>query len=110
MHLAIAYNNNELVQELVEAKANVNQRAIGKDTTYFFTISNEKLDKNWFQEVFSCPETNKDNILLAIQIMKVLPIWASFHCPGQPAAPMKPFTTYCWIMGQIQTYKTHLEI
>lgn len=30
LHLAIAYNNNELVQDLVEAGANVNQRAIGK--------------------------------------------------------------------------------
>ncbi|XP_057656307.1 uncharacterized protein LOC130893886 [Diorhabda carinulata] len=29
LHLAIAYNNNELVQDLVEAGANVNQRAIG---------------------------------------------------------------------------------
>lgn len=29
LHLAIAYNNNELVQELIEAGANVNQRAIG---------------------------------------------------------------------------------
>ncbi|XP_074036359.1 transient receptor potential cation channel subfamily V iav [Leptinotarsa decemlineata] len=29
LHLAIAYNNNELVQDLVEAEANVNQRAIG---------------------------------------------------------------------------------
>lgn len=33
MHLAIAYNNNELVQDLIEAGANVNQRAIG--TTSF---------------------------------------------------------------------------
>lgn len=31
MHLAIAYSNNELVQDLVEAGANVNQRAIGND-------------------------------------------------------------------------------
>ncbi|XP_039300555.1 uncharacterized protein LOC120355878 [Nilaparvata lugens] len=30
LHLAIAYFNNELVQELVEAGANVMQRAIGK--------------------------------------------------------------------------------
>lgn len=30
LHLAIAYNNNELVQDLIEAGANVNQRAIGK--------------------------------------------------------------------------------
>ncbi|ERL85467.1 hypothetical protein D910_02886 [Dendroctonus ponderosae] len=30
LHLAIAYSNNELVQDLVEAGANVNQRAIGK--------------------------------------------------------------------------------
>ncbi|KAH1012632.1 hypothetical protein HUJ05_011759 [Dendroctonus ponderosae] len=29
LHLAIAYSNNELVQDLVEAGANVNQRAIG---------------------------------------------------------------------------------
>ncbi|KAF5290002.1 hypothetical protein FQR65_LT11668 [Abscondita terminalis] len=29
LHLAIAYNNNELVQDLVEAGANVNQRATG---------------------------------------------------------------------------------
>ncbi|XP_072382933.1 uncharacterized protein iav [Diabrotica undecimpunctata] len=29
LHLAIAYNNNELVQDLVEAGANVNQRAVG---------------------------------------------------------------------------------
>ncbi|KAI4461982.1 transient receptor potential ion channel protein [Holotrichia oblita] len=29
LHLAIAYNNNELVQDLIEAGANVNQRAIG---------------------------------------------------------------------------------
>ncbi|XP_044575344.1 uncharacterized protein LOC123259139 isoform X2 [Cotesia glomerata] len=29
LHLAIAYNNNELVQDLIEAKANVSQRAIG---------------------------------------------------------------------------------
>lgn len=29
LHLAIAYNNNELVQDLVEAGANVSQRAIG---------------------------------------------------------------------------------
>ena len=29
LHLAIAYANNELVQDLVEAGANVNQRAIG---------------------------------------------------------------------------------
>lgn len=29
LHLAIAYTNNELVQDLVEAGANVNQRAIG---------------------------------------------------------------------------------
>uniref|UniRef100_A0A6P7GQ50 Transient receptor potential cation channel subfamily V member 6 n=1 Tax=Diabrotica virgifera virgifera TaxID=50390 RepID=A0A6P7GQ50_DIAVI len=29
LHLAIAYNNNELVQDLVEAGANVNQRAEG---------------------------------------------------------------------------------
>lgn len=28
--MAIAYSNNELVQDLVEAGANVNQRAIGK--------------------------------------------------------------------------------
>lgn len=31
LHLAIAYFNNELVQDLVEAGANVEQRAIGKD-------------------------------------------------------------------------------
>lgn len=30
LHLAIAYFNNEFVQDLVEAGANVNQRAIGK--------------------------------------------------------------------------------
>jgi len=29
LHLAIAYSNNELVQDLIEAGANVNQRAIG---------------------------------------------------------------------------------
>jgi len=29
LHLAIAYANNELVQDLVEAGANVSQRAIG---------------------------------------------------------------------------------
>ena len=29
LHLAIAYNNNELVQDLIEAGAVVNQRAIG---------------------------------------------------------------------------------
>ncbi|XP_017777192.1 PREDICTED: uncharacterized protein LOC108563119 [Nicrophorus vespilloides] len=29
LHLAIAYNNNELVQDLVEAGVNVNQRAVG---------------------------------------------------------------------------------
>lgn len=40
LHLAIAYNNNELVQDLVEAGANVNQRAIGKffiNILIFFT-------------------------------------------------------------------------
>lgn len=30
LHLAIAYSNNELVQDLVDAGANVNQRATGK--------------------------------------------------------------------------------
>lgn len=35
LHLAIAYNNNELVQDLVEAGANVNQRAIGKSFACF---------------------------------------------------------------------------
>lgn len=29
LHLAIAYSNNELVQDLVDAGANINQRAIG---------------------------------------------------------------------------------
>lgn len=29
LHLAIAYSNNELVQDLIEAGADVNQRAIG---------------------------------------------------------------------------------
>nr|XP_022918564.1 transient receptor potential cation channel subfamily V member 6 [Onthophagus taurus] len=29
LHLAIAYNNNELVQDLIDAGANVNQRAVG---------------------------------------------------------------------------------
>lgn len=31
LHLAIAYSNNELVQDLVEAGADVSQRAIGSD-------------------------------------------------------------------------------
>lgn len=40
MHLAIAYNNNELVQDLIEAGANVNQRAIGTASfTHSSTIS-----------------------------------------------------------------------
>lgn len=29
LHLAIAYSNNELVQDLVDAGANINQRAVG---------------------------------------------------------------------------------
>lgn len=37
LHLAIAYNNNELVQDLVEAGANVNQRAIG--INFYFALS-----------------------------------------------------------------------
>lgn len=35
LHLAIAYSNNELVQDLVEAGANVNQRAIGSYTNRY---------------------------------------------------------------------------
>jgi transient receptor potential cation channel subfamily V protein 6 len=30
LHLAIAYSNNELVNDLIDAGANVNQRAIGR--------------------------------------------------------------------------------
>lgn len=35
LHLAIAYNNNELVQDLVEAGASVSQRAIGRSPEEF---------------------------------------------------------------------------
>ncbi|XP_060529714.1 uncharacterized protein LOC132704064 isoform X2 [Cylas formicarius] len=40
LHLAIAYNNNELVQDLVEAGANVNQRAIG---SFFLPRDQQKM-------------------------------------------------------------------
>lgn len=30
LHLSIAYNNNDLIQDLVDAGANICQRAIGK--------------------------------------------------------------------------------
>lgn len=30
LHLSIAYNNNDLIQDLVDAGANIFQRAIGK--------------------------------------------------------------------------------
>lgn len=39
LHLAIAYSNNELVQDLVEAGANVSQRAIGKYYIYIQSIN-----------------------------------------------------------------------
>lgn len=38
LHLAIAYSNNELVQDLVEAGADVNQRAIGKIQSLFTSV------------------------------------------------------------------------
>lgn len=38
LHLAIAYNNNELVQDLVEAGTNVNQRATGEASFNGFTL------------------------------------------------------------------------
>lgn len=41
LHLAIAYNNNELVQDLVEAGTNVNQRATGS----FFLPRDQQRDK-----------------------------------------------------------------
>lgn len=37
--MAIAYSNNELAQDLVDAGANVNQRAIGKPSNPIFIAS-----------------------------------------------------------------------
>lgn len=34
LHLSIAYNNNDLIQDLVDAGANICQRAIGKYYDY----------------------------------------------------------------------------
>lgn len=36
LHLAIAYSNNELVADLIEAGADVNQRATGEQNKYIF--------------------------------------------------------------------------
>lgn len=41
LHLAIAYSNNELVCDLVDAGTNINQRAIGR----FFLPADQQLNK-----------------------------------------------------------------
>lgn len=44
LHLAIAYSNNELVQDLVDAGANIHQRAIGE---FRAVIHTRKADKEY---------------------------------------------------------------
>lgn len=49
LHLAIAYSNNELVQDLVEAGANVNQRATGEIVIGMNGINNKFNDEDFYR-------------------------------------------------------------
>lgn len=69
LHLAIAYNNNELVQDLIEAGANVNQRAIGKNDL-FFLVNFAFIDKLFIQVVFFYLVINKLDVRLVTLITK----------------------------------------
>lgn len=76
LHLAIAYTNNSLVADLIEAGADVNQRAIGNffeaKKNNFFLLLHEYNHFFYEKGASSYPEINKVVGQLKIPIMKVL--------------------------------------
>lgn len=111
LHLAIAYSNNSLVADLIEAGADVNQRAIGKILFESMKCQCKCLHGAFLvQEVSFCRVTNKAIAQQKIQITRDSLIWANIHWLGVLVAPMKAFTIYYWIIMPIQMLKIHSAI